>query len=73
MSKLTFVESASAGTILVILFIFIGGIFGWGRNIYKLAKCDFEAPYKAEIIRGIGIIPPVGAILGYCNISDGKK
>lgn len=36
-------------------------------NIYKLTQCDFEAPYKAEVIRVVGIIPPVGAIFGYMD------
>jgi len=40
---------------------------GWCLNIFKLTKCDFEKPYKAEIIRIIGIVPPVGAITGWMD------
>ena len=46
-------------------------MFGWGLNIYKLTDCDFEAPYKAEIIRGIGIpFVPAGMIIGYMDIDE---
>lgn len=39
---------------------------GWCINIYKFLSADFESPYKAEIIRGIGIpVPPVGVISGW--------
>ena len=49
-------------------------LFGWGSNIYKLTKCDFEAPYKSEILRGIGIaVPPVGAVCGYLDLPDGAS
>ena len=27
-------------------------------------------PYKAEIIRGVGLIPPVGGIIGWLKIED---
>lgn len=49
------------------------GVAGWGMNIYKFAKCDFKEPYKAEIVRGVGIpIPIVGIITGYMDIKDGQ-
>lgn len=52
----------------------IAGTFGWGMNVYKLTKCDFEAPYKAEIIRSAGVIAvPAGMIVGYMDIDDSKK
>lgn len=46
---------------------------GYVSNIIKLTRCDFEAPYKAEVIRTIGLLPPVGVIIGYVTIEDGKK
>lgn len=63
---------------LVIVIIFfaalIPGVIGYVMNIYKLTKCDFDAPYKAEIIRGAGIpFFPLGVIAGYCTIKDGKS
>ena len=50
--------------ILILAFPFIG----WCKNIGKLANCDFEAPYKAEIIHGIGIVPIVGAFTGWMDL-----
>lgn len=52
------------------LLLFVAIATGWGLNMYKFVKCDFEAPYKAEILRGIGIIPPIGAIMGWIHIED---
>lgn len=45
---------------------------GYGKNIYKFTKCDFEEPYKAEVMRGLGVLPlvPVGVIVGYLEIDD---
>ncbi len=56
----------------VFVALVVSAFVGWTCNIAKLAKCDFEAPYKAEAIRIVGIFPPVGAIVGYMNIKDGE-
>lgn len=43
----------------------------WCNNIIKLAQCDFEPPYKAEVIRIAGVFaPPIGVILGAIEIDD---
>jgi len=40
-------------------------------NLVALCNCDFKPSYKAEVIRGIGvIIPLVGAVTGYMEIED---
>lgn len=52
--------------VIVIVALFIG--IGWILNIAKLTQCDFEPSYKAEIIRTIGILPPVGGIVGWMDI-----
>ena len=55
--------------IVLIVALILVAPFGWFSNIYKLMKCDFKAPYKAEVIRIIGIpIAPVGVIAGYINL-----
>lgn len=55
----------------IILFL---GFGGWAANAIKFAKCDFQAPYKTEIIRAIGIpIAPLGAIIGVFKIGDERK
>lgn len=60
---------------LIGIFVIIFGIFGgWVYNIVKFVDCDFESPYKAEAIRGIGIpVFPVGVIVGWMEIEDVKK
>ena len=56
--------------IMVLCAITLG--IGWCMNIYKLCKCDFEAPYQSEAIRGIGVfVPPVGGIAGFLELKDG--
>ena len=60
---------------MVIVFAFygvivIGGLIGWGMNIYKLTQCDFKEPYKAEILRSVGLVPFVGAFMGYFPFKD---
>ena len=59
---------------ILILMGFIA-FFSWGVNLVKLTECDFEAPYKCEVIRGIGVAPlaPIGVITGFMNFEfDGK-
>ena len=57
------------GYIIILIWLII--IFGWGRNIYKLAQCNFSAPYKTEVIRSVGVIIfPIGGIVGYMNIGE---
>lgn len=50
--------------------IIIFGITGYIKNVIKLSECDFEHPYKAEVIHIVGLIPPVGAITGWLNIGN---
>ncbi len=54
----------------LLLFVIIVAVIGvgWVKNIIKLTDCDFEAPYKCEIIHAVGIIPPVGAVTGWLDL-----
>lgn len=52
--------------IIQVLIILVVGA-GWVQNLIKLTDCDFEAPFKAEVIHAIGVIPPVGAITGWMD------
>ena len=54
------------------IFLFLLASVGYGMNIYKLTKLDFEKPYKSEVIRSIGVIPPVGVVIGWIDIDDTK-
>lgn len=58
---------------VVMLLIYVALIVGYIKDIVKLVKCDFEAPYKAEVIYGVGAVTGLGAIIGYIDIPDGKK
>lgn len=57
--------NAKTSAILAIL-VFVA--FSWAMNIIKLSRCDFEAPYRAEVIHGIGIIPIVGMVTGWLDL-----
>ena len=55
------------GFVLIIYLVFLTG---YVMNIVKFVRLDFKAPYKAEVIRGIGIVPPIGGVLGYIKVTD---
>ena len=57
----------------VVWFLVIMIAIGWVLNLTKLSSCDFEPPYKAEIIYGVGLVPIVGAITGWMDIEGCKK
>ena len=69
MKDRTFISMVVLGIVICLL-----PIVGYGMNIVKLCHLDFESPFKAEIIRAIGVgVPPVGAIAGFCEINDEKE
>ena len=49
-------------SVLILGFVvFMAG--SWFINIYKLTQCDFQSPYKGEILHAVGIIvAPVSVI-----------
>jgi hypothetical protein len=53
----------------VLVLAIIGMIVtGWIKNLIKLSDCDFDAPYKAEVIHAIGLFPPVGMVTGWIDV-----
>jgi hypothetical protein len=34
----------------------------WVVNVMKLARCDFEPPYRGEVIHAIGLIPAAAVV-----------
>lgn len=40
---------------------------GWVKNLIKLSSCDFESPYKAEVIHAVGLVPPIGMVTGWMD------
>ena len=53
--------------VIQVLIVVVVGT-GWVKNIVKLSSCDFKAPYKAEVIHAVGIIPPVGMVTGWLDL-----
>jgi len=56
--------------VIIPIVIIILSLMGWVKCIIKLSKTDFQAPYKAEVIYGIGTFTGAGAIIGWINIKD---
>lgn len=50
----------NGGAIFVFLF-YAYFIVCWFVNLIKLISCDFDAPYKDEIIHGIGLFTFLGS------------
>lgn len=61
-------QKGSTFIALLIVIVSIVGAVGWVKNIIKLSECDFESPYKAEVIHTVGLFPIVGAVVGYMEI-----
>lgn len=52
--------------LFICLFVLAGT--GWVKNIIKFSDCDFETPYKAEIVYGVGVITPIGVVTGWMDL-----
>lgn len=68
--NMTFIEKFSMWTVAVVLIVALVGLVGYVRNVVKIFGLDFQPPYKAEIIRGIGLFPLAGAVVGWMKIED---
>jgi hypothetical protein len=44
---------------IIVLLFYLYTIIAWIVNLVKLLNCNFEEPWKDEIIHGIGLAPPV--------------
>ena len=56
---------------IIVMALIVGGLVGWILDIAKLiGNTDFKAPYKAEVIYGIGAATGAGAVIGWINIKD---
>jgi len=59
--------------LVIMLCIYAFLIGAWVVNIYKFATLDFETPYKAEILRGVGIpVAPLGIVLAFIEFEEEK-
>lgn len=52
-------EAGLAGCLPVIIWAYF--VIAWVVNLIKFINCDFEAPYKEEIIHAIGVFSGFGA------------
>ena len=62
------VDNFHIGLLIFTVLLLLAMGIGWVMNIIKLVNCDFVAPYKCEVIHGIGIIPPVGMVTGWLDV-----
>lgn len=59
------------GAIALVIALAVLPVIGYVTNIVKLCQCDFKTPYKAELVRGVGVVVPVvGMVTGYLTIKD---
>jgi len=58
--------------LLIVVAIFVL-VISWGANLYKLTQCDFKAPYKAEVLHTIGIIPIVAPFVVWVDDSPAES
>lgn len=56
--------------VVIWLLLFIVSSYGWVLCVIKLTRTDFEKPYKAEILYGVGTLTGTGAIIGWLDIKD---
>lgn len=64
-----FLQNIGIFTFVLYLCIICVGVVGWCMNLSKLADCDFEAPYKAEVIRTVSFfVFPISGIVGYIDL-----
>lgn len=54
-------------TVLFAITIFITITSTWLVNAYKFVKCDFQSPYKGEIVHAVGIFTPLCVITAWIN------
>jgi len=55
--------------VVLLILILTGGV-GWVKNAIKLVNLDFEPNYKAEVIRVIALVPPIGAVVGWLTFEE---
>lgn len=56
---------------MVLVVVLVAG--SWIGNFVKLMDCDFESPYKCEVIHGVGIVPAVSLITVWFDADEDTK
>lgn len=61
---LTNFEKSVTGS-MCLFYIIVFGFYLWSYiyNIVKLCNCDWSAPWKDEVIHGIGVVIPAASLV----------
>lgn len=65
-----------ATSLFLVVFFWLAvfvGVVGYIMNIVKFEQLDFEEPYKAEVVRTVGLIPIVGIFTGYMTFEEEQQ
>ena len=58
--------------ILVVILAIVATAWIW--NAVKLFSCDFESPYRCEVIHGIGVaVPPLSIVAAWFDDDDEEE
>ena len=60
------------GMLIAQILILLVLVISWGVNLNKLTKCDFESPFKCEVIHAIGIVP-VASVVTVWFVTEEKR
>ena len=60
-------DMSETKSLIIMIVVIVLGLVGYVKNIIALSNCDFDAPYKCEVVHGLGILPPVGVITGWID------
>ena len=63
MKKLTVIQT-------IVLVIILVSTLGSVLNLVKFFKCDFNSPYKCEVIHVLGAVTGIGVITGYFDFGN---
>jgi len=60
---------------IIAVYVVLGimGLVGEVLCFWKFVECDFEKPYKAEIIYGVSAFTGVGSVVGWFSIDDTRQ
>jgi hypothetical protein len=61
MSKIT-ITNPPAGCSLFFLVLWGYGLVSWIINLVQLLYCDFQEPWKDEIVHIVGLFPPCSMV-----------
>ena len=49
-------------TLVCMLIPLVLAVILWVVNVVKFTNCDFQAPYRCEVIHAVGLVPPIQLI-----------